>query len=170
MRKIIRGVILAVAIGFILSLAINIYVIESAKKYIYSEQELPGRSFDCALILGAKVYPSGALSPMLKDRVQTGVDLYRRGIVSILLMSGDYENKKYNEVGSMKNFALEQGVLAKDIAIDPAGFSTYESMYRAKAVFLVANTVIVTQKYHVYRAVYIARVLGIDAYGVYCGP
>lgn len=165
LRRLFKGAMLTMGIGLIIIFLINLYVVQSAKQYILSEQELSGSSYDCALVLGARVYASGALSPMLHDRVLTGVELYKNGVVPKLIMSGDYQDKNYDEVGPMKDFALELGVLKQDIEVDPAGFSTYDSVYRAKNVFAVNRVVIVTQKFHIYRAVYIARALGIDAYG-----
>ena len=166
LRKLVKGAVLTAVVGLIGIFLINLYVVKSAKEYILTEQQLSGAPHDCALVLGARVYKSGALSPMLADRVLTGVELYKNGVVPKLIMSGDYENKDYDEVGPMKDFALGQGVPNQDIDIDPAGFSTYDSMYRAKNVFAVRRVIIVTQKFHLYRAVYIARAIGIDAYGI----
>ena len=121
---------------------------------------------DCALILGAAVHDDGTPSDMLKDRLDKGIELYNAGLVDKLLMSGDDGQVEYNEVEVMKQYALDAGVPKKDIFLDHAGFSTYESVYRAKAIFNVNSVVIVTQKYHEFRAVYIAKVLGLNVKGV----
>ena len=83
-----------------------------------------------------------------------------------LLMSGDHGAKEYDEVNAMKQYAIEQGVDSAEIFMDHAGFSTYESIYRAKEIFGAEKVVIVTQEYHLYRALYIADALGMEAYGV----
>ena len=121
---------------------------------------------DCIIVLGCQVRDDGSLSHMLHDRLQVGVDLYDNGASPKLLMSGDHGREHYNEVGAMKNYALERSVPSENVFMDHAGFSTYETMYRAKEIFKAEKVVIVTQKYHLYRALYIARQLGLEAYGV----
>ena len=121
---------------------------------------------DCILVLGCQVKSDGVPSDMLHDRLRRGVELYNMGAAPKLLMSGDHGRTEYNEVGAMKHFALEAGIASEDIFMDHAGFSTYESVCRAKEIFQVKKVIIVTQKYHLYRAVYIAQALGLDAYGV----
>ena len=121
---------------------------------------------DCILVLGCQVKSDGVPSDMLHDRLRRGVELYNMGAAPKLLMSGDHGRAEYNEVGAMKHFALEAGIASEDIFMDHAGFSTYESVCRAKEIFQVKKVIIVTQKYHLYRAVYIAQALGLDAYGV----
>jgi len=153
-------------LGIVGILLINLYVIRSAEKYILSADDLKNAQYDCVLVLGARVYSSGSLSPMLSDRVATGVELYKDEAALKLLMSGDHGRENYDEVNAMKRAAMEEGVSKEDIFMDHAGFSTYESMARAKDVFLVKKAVIVTQSFHLSRAVFIARALGIDAYGV----
>lgn len=120
---------------------------------------------DCILILGASVR-GDAPSKMLKDRLDVGIALYQAGVAPKLLLSGDNGQQYYNEVAVMLQYALDAGVPARDIFLDHAGFSTYESMYRAGAIFEVKKAVIVTQGYHLYRALYDARGLGVDAVGV----
>lgn len=121
---------------------------------------------DCIIVLGCQVKPDGSLSHMLRDRVLTGIKLYESGSAPKILMSGDHGQKEYNEVGAMKQYASTHGIESENIFMDHAGFSTYETMYRAKEVFKVKKAIIVTQQYHLYRAVYIANKLGIEAYGV----
>ena len=121
---------------------------------------------DCIVVLGCLVRADGTPSDMLTDRLLAGTELYFNGASPILLMSGDHGQKEYDEVNAMKRFALEKGVSSDDIFMDHAGFSTYESMYRAKEIFGADKIIVVTQGYHLPRALYIAKSLGIEAYGV----
>lgn len=122
--------------------------------------------YDCILVLGAGVKDNGTPSDMLTDRLLTGIALYESGVAPKLLMSGDHGTVGYDEVNTMKAFAIERGVPTEDIFMDHAGFSTYESLYRAKAVFGVKRLIIVTQEYHLSRALFIAEKLGLEAIGV----
>ena len=103
---------------------------------------------------------------MLYDRIVTGVDLYRRGVSEVLFMSGDSRMKHYDEVGVMKRVACEKGVPEDAVDCDGYGLSTYDSIYRAAKLYGCKKAVIVTQEYHLYRAVYIAKKMGLEAYGV----
>ena len=142
--------------------AINGIVIGTASQKILSPEEAAKlEDVDCILVLGCLVD-----SDMLHDRLRQGVELYHLGAAPKLLMTGDHGQSSYDEVDAMKTYAVEAGVPSQDIFMDHAGFSTYESMYRAKEVFAAKKVIIVTQEYHLYRAVYIARMLGLDAYGV----
>lgn len=146
---------------------VNAVVVGTTEKYILSADAAARlEGVDCVLVLGCSVRPDGSPSDMLYDRMRRGVELYEMGAAPKLLVSGDHGQVEYNEVDAMKRFALERGVPAEDIFMDHAGFSTYESMYRAKEIFGAKKIIIVTQEYHLYRAVYIARRLGLDAYGV----
>ena len=120
---------------------------------------------DCIIVLGCRVNGETP-SPMLSDRLTRGVELYDMSAAPKLLMSGDHGRVSYDEVNAMKQFAIDRGVPSEDVFMDHAGFSTYETMYRAKEVFAAKRVIIVTQKYHLYRAVYIAEQLGLEAYGV----
>ena len=117
-------------------------------------------------MLGASVKPDKTPSNMLYDRIMTGVSLYKAGVSARIIMSGDHGRSDYNEVGTMKEYAVNEGVPSEDIFMDHAGFSTYESLYRAKEIFGADRIIIVSQEYHLYRALYIAKALGIEAYGV----
>ncbi|MBQ7847708.1 MAG: YdcF family protein, partial [Clostridia bacterium] len=121
---------------------------------------------DCIVVLGCYVHPSGNPSDMLADRLSVGIDLYKQGAAPKLLMSGDHGQSEYNEVVAMKQTALDAGIPSSDIFMDHAGFSTYESIYRAKEVFGAEKILIVTQQYHLYRALHVAKALGVEAYGV----
>lgn len=118
-----------------------------------------------AIILGAKVFDDNILSHVLADRLETGIDLYHAGKVEKLLLTGDHGQSRYDEVNAMREYALSKGVPAEDIFMDHAGFDTYDSMYRARDIFEIKSAVVVTQRFHLARSVYIARVLGIDATG-----
>ena len=152
-------------LGILTALLLNLYVVRSTEDRIHTDQ-LPADGADCILVLGAGVRPDGSPSDMLFDRVQTGLSLYHSGTAPKLLMSGDHGQTDYDEVACMLSLAREDGVPAEDIFLDHAGFSTYESLVRAKEVFGAQRVVIVTQKYHLHRALYIADSLGLEAVGV----
>ena len=148
-------------------IGINAWVTGSVSDRILTPEEAAGlQDVDCILVLGCQVWADGEPSHMLEDRLRRGVELYDAGAAPKLLMSGDHGRVEYNEVVAMKQYALDAGIVSSDIFMDHAGFSTYESMYRAKEIFGVKKVIIVTQQYHLYRAVYIAKSMGMDAYGV----
>lgn len=167
-NKIIKRIIIAVLcvcfVGGVALVGINAYMISYVNDYILTAQDLENQNFDCIMVLGAGLW-DGEPSPMLQERLDFGLIAYETGCSEKLLMSGDHGRVEYDEVNKMKDVAIENGVFADNVFMDHAGFSTYESMYRAKDVFQVEKMVIVTQEYHLYRAVYNARKLGIDAYG-----
>lgn len=154
----------------LMTLIINVYMINVAKKYILTSEEASTYNFDCITVLGASVKADGTPSVMLRDRLDQALILYFDGVSSKILMSGDHAYNDYDEVNVMKNYAIKKSVLSSDIFMDHAGLSTYDSMYRLKNIYEVNKTIIVTQDYHLYRAVYIARKLGLDAYGVASNP
>lgn len=121
---------------------------------------------DCILVLGCLVKNNGNPSDMLRDRLTRGVDLYHAGAAPKLLMSGDHGRENYDEVDAMKQFAVNSGIPSENVFMDHAGFSTYESIYRAKEIFQAQKIIIITQEYHLYRALYIANAFGLEAYGV----
>lgn len=150
---------------------LNYHIKASVREQFLSPEEVANlKDVDCILVLGAGVWNDNRPSPMLEDRLKEGIELYQRGISNRLLMSGDHGRKEYDEVNVMKYFAMEKGIPSSNIFMDHAGFSTYESMYRARDIFEVDKIVIVTQGYHLYRALYIADCLGIEAYGVASDP
>jgi len=121
---------------------------------------------DCILVLGCLVKDNGIPSDMLADRLCRGVALYQMGVAPKLLMSGDHGREDYDEVAAMKRYAIDAGVDSAAVFMDHAGFSTYESVYRAKEIFQCKKILIVSQEYHLYRALYVAQELGLEAYGV----
>lgn len=146
---------------------VNYYVKLDGGKNIMTMEEAAGLSdVDCVLVLGCQVWDDGRPSGMLSDRIKRGVALYKEGVSGKIIMSGDHGRKDYDEVNTMKQVAIESKVSSSDVFMDHAGFSTYESLYRAKEIFEADKIVVVTQKYHLYRALYIAKRLGIEAYGV----
>ena len=170
MKKILIAFILIILSCVILVLGINFYVVGSTKKRLIKNNNLESLDdIDCILVLGCGVWGEEP-SPMLRDRLEKGIELYKKGIAKKIIMSGDHGRSDYDEVNVMKKYAIDRGVSSEDIFMDHAGFSTYESMYRAKEVFNVKSVVIVSQEYHLYRAIYIAKNLGLNAYGVNSEP
>ena len=148
-------------------LAINGHVKHTAADYILTQEDAAAlEHVDCILVLGCGVRDSGEPSLMLQDRLNMGLRLYEAGAAPKLLMSGDHSTVDYDEVNAMKDYVMDRGVPSGDVFMDHAGFSTYESMYRARDVFCAEKIIIVSQRYHLYRAVYDARALGLEAYGV----
>ena len=120
----------------------------------------------CILVLGCAVWPGNEPSPMLKDRLDTAIALYKQGVAPKLLLSGDNSVVEYSEPDCMLQYTLAQGVPAEDIFLDYAGFSTYESVHRSHSVFTADRLIVVTQKYHLFRALKACKALGIEAKGV----
>ncbi|SEQ27968.1 protein SanA, affects membrane permeability for vancomycin [Lachnospiraceae bacterium NE2001] len=149
-------------------LGLNFYIIKSVKRNVISVDDTASlEDVDCIIVLGCGVYADGTLSPMLNDRLSLAADVYGKGASEKLLMSGDHGTEYYNEVSAMKNYMTSNGIASSsDIFMDHAGFSTYESIYRVKEIFGAKKIVIVTNTYHLYRALYIAKCFGLDAYGV----
>ena len=146
---------------------LDAYVRLSASPQILApEQAAEIADVDCILVLGCLVKSGGVPSDMLHDRLRRGVELYDAGAAPKLLMSGDHGRDNYDEVDAMKQFAVDSGIPSTDVFMDHAGFSTYESIYRARDIFQAKKIIIVSQEYHLYRAVYIAQALGLEAYGV----
>lgn len=165
---IVLGALLCAALlGGACMLGANAYVKQSTKSQIISvEQAAELADVDCIIVLGCLVKADGTPSDMLQDRLLRGIALYSAGAAPKLLMSGDHGQAEYDEVNTMKDFAIAAGVPSEDVFMDHAGFSTYESIYRAKEIFGANKVLIVTQEYHLYRALYIAEALGMEAYGV----
>lgn len=152
---------------------INAYIYEYSLKYILTVEEAKDYKVDCILVLGAGVR-NGEPTHILQERIYRSVEVFNTGCSSRILMSGDHGRAEYDEVNTMKQYALDNAVFedktreeaASCILMDHAGFSTYESMYRAKEVFEVKSLIIITQEFHLFRAIYNARQLGLEAYGV----
>ena len=164
MKRKILLVILTIFVIIVLStIFINVYMIKVTEPNIININELSD-DIDAILVLGCKV-EDNTPSMMLKNRLDKSIEVYNL-IHTKLLLSGDHGRKKYDEVNVMRDYILSSSIDSKDIFLDHAGFSTYDSIYRAKYIFGAKKIVIVTQKYHLYRALYIAKKLGIIAYGI----
>ena len=170
MKKVMKTIIRFALICIVVVLAINFYVIGSTKDRMLKDGNYTSLGdVDCIVILGAGIWGDKP-SPMLQDRLEEGIHLYKEGVAPKIIMSGDHSREEYDEVNIMKDFAIEKGIPSENIFMDHAGFSTYESMYRAKEIFDAKNIVIVTQEYHLYRALYIANQFDINAYGANADP
>ncbi len=148
------------------ALVINGVVVRAGKDKLVDTEGAVSFEADCILVLGAGLKPDGTPSDMLADRIKTAVELYEAGAAPCLLLSGDNSRKDYDETTAMKDYASSLGVPEEALICDFAGFSTYESIYRARDIFSAKKIIIVTQEYHLYRALYIADALGVDAAGV----
>jgi len=163
-------ILLCICAVIVITAVINILVVKTSAPYILSAGEAAERgTVDCILVLGASVTEYGP-SLMLSDRLDKGLELFGLGVSNILLLSGDNGQVEYNEVQAMKDYVLqyggEVGLGADNIYLDYAGFSTYDSVVRCKEVFGAEKIVIVTQRYHLYRAVFNAKRIGLDVVGV----
>lgn len=169
-RMILLGGCLGI-IGVLTLLGMNAYMKGSVRSKILSEEEaIKLEQVDCILVLGAGVWANNTPSPMLKDRLDQGIALYQQGVSDKIIMSGDHGRTQYDEVNVMKQYAIERGIPSEHIFMDHAGFSTYESMYRARDIFQVKKMIVITQKYHMYRALYDGQGLGLAVYGVSSDP
>lgn len=149
----------------LIPLVLNFYVKLVTSRYRYTDPTKVSAQ-PIAIVFGAGVWDDGSPTPMLADRVQGAVNLYNLGRVNKILMTGDNGTPDYNEVKAMQEYAISRGVSVDDITLDYAGFSTYESCYRAQKIFGITEAVLVTQRYHLPRAVYTCRHLGVDAVGL----
>ncbi|MBQ9610182.1 MAG: YdcF family protein [Lachnospiraceae bacterium] len=162
---IIIGIIILAVVVF--TVGINVYVRLSTKNRIIDVDEAEElTNVDCIIVLGASVKNGDTPSLMLSDRLDRAIEAYNAGVAKKIIMSGDHGSKYYNEVQVMKDYAISKGVPSEDIFMDHAGFSTYDTMYRAKEIFGAKKVVIITQRYHLYRSIYVAKMFGMDAYGI----
>ena len=168
-----RALLVLVILGLLglgLALGISGYVVHSTKDSILPLEDTPPEDLDCILVLGCGIRPDGSPTPMLASRLTRGAELYQAGWADKVLLSGDNSGESYNELATMERVILELGVPPEALVMDHAGFSTYESIYRAKHGFGMQQVVIVTQEYHLYRALYLADALGLEAWGVAAAP
>ena len=153
--------------GLFSALLINEYIKSSTRNRILSAKSASAaKKYDCILVLGCGIKPDGTPTHMLEDRLLQAIQLYEQGASEKLLVSGDHGRADYDEVNVMKQFAVDRGIPSENVFMDHAGFSTYESLYRARDIFEAKRILIVTQEYHLYRALYVAQKLGLDAQGV----
>ncbi|MGV3719921.1 MAG: SanA/YdcF family protein [Actinomycetota bacterium] len=168
-RRFLLGVFCVMGLCLALAASASCWVEAAGSAGIYRRlADVPERPV--AIVFGARVYESGAVSPVLDQRVRAAVDLYQAGKVRKLLMTGDNGRVEYDEVTAMKRRAMELGVPARDVVRDFAGFRTYDSCYRAQRIFGVESAVLVTQEFHLDRALFLARRFGIDAVGYVAEP
>ena len=166
LKKVILSLCCLCILGLGVVYGISDYMERHTVGRILSSGEAQKLDADGILVLGCRVHEDGSPSLMLADRLEKGIELYESGASARLLMSGDHGRSEYDEVNTMKAFAVEQGVPSEAVFMDHAGFSTYDSIYRAKDVFQAEKIIVVSQEYHLSRALYIAERLGLDAYGV----
>jgi len=168
MRRLI-WYITAGAVGlFVICLGLFLLVQLSARQYMYaSVADTPTTTV--AMILGASVLGNGTLSPILKERVDKAIELYQAHKVQKILMTGDNGALSHNEVEPVRRYLLQAGIPPEDIFLDHAGFDTYSSMFRARDVFGITSITVVSQHFHLPRAVFIARTLGLQAFGTEAG-
>lgn len=166
-KRIFRIAVICIALVIGATAAINIYMCAKESDRILSLEEAAQLTdVDYIIVLGAKVNKNGSPSHMLEDRIKSGVYVYQSGVCETLLMSGDSHLPGYDEISCMCDYAIGMGVDTEDIAADKYGLSTYDSMYRLKEIFNGKKVIVITQKYHLYRALYILDALGIEGYGV----
>ena len=151
-------------VGIFAFLFINRHVDKYAADYSYTDIESIPQA-DAIMVLGALVHDDGKPSPVLRERLDNAFELYSAGKSDKIILSGDHGTKEYDEVNVMKEYMMDKGVPRENLFLDHAGFNTYDSMYRGKEIFLVDSLLIATQRFHINRAVFIARKLGIEAYG-----
>ncbi len=160
------ALILVLGVLFLMSFVIiSTAIVEAQSPDVLAVDATPSEKAEYIIVFGALVRADGTLSDMLRDRVETGVRLYKAGVAPKILMSGDSENDDYDETTAMKKYAVEQGVPEEDVICDPYGLSTYDSVWRAKNIYKIESAVLVTQEYHLYRALYISDKLGVKTVG-----
>lgn len=138
---------------------------EYEKNYIFKLEELSSH-YDAVIVLGAGIREDGTPCDILKDRLLAAVKVYNKGLSNKVVLTGEHRDKNYSEVISMKNWIIKYGIPEEDIILDGCGFCTYDSMYRARKKLFIKSAVICTNRYHLPRALYLAKKLGITAYGV----
>lgn len=164
-KKVILFTFLALILIILLVLGLEAYIERDTKSHIYTEASTIPVA-ETAIILGASVHSDGKLSPILKDRVDTALQLFKTGKVQNILISGDHRKDDYNEVSAMKNYLMQRGVPDIKIIADHSGIDTYDSMYRADIVFNVENAIVVTQQFHLPRTIFIAKNLDLEYKGL----
>ena len=165
MKKIFKYILIVLIVIILVPVIINFYVILSTKNRIVSGDSELLTDIDYIVVLGAGIR-RGKPSPILEDRLKTGISLYNNDISNKILITGDHMNDDYDEVTVMKNYLLEHGIPEEDIITDNYGISTYDSIYRVKNVYKSNKVVIVSQRYHLYRALFLSDNLDLESYGV----
>ncbi len=166
LRRILLLLLALCVLGAALAFGVSGWVVLHERNSILSAEDVPSKDLDCILVLGCGVDAQGRPKPMLHDRMTVAVELYEKGWADKLLLSGDNSGPAYNEVGAMETFALEHGVPSEALLLDNEGFNTDASIRRARDVFGMEQVVIVTQEYHLFRALFLAESYGLKTYGV----
>lgn len=166
--KLVRAALLVFVLVLIAVLGLNACVVHIGGKRVVTQKAAAEQSADCILVPGCGVH-GYTPSLMLQDRLNTAILLYKTGKVKKIIVSGDHREDDYNEVGVMKAYAIQHGVPGSDVFMDHEGYCTYDSLYLAKNKFGCKSVIIVTQPYHLYRALYTASALGLTASGVAAG-
>jgi SanA protein len=164
MRKYLNFLVFFIFSGVLAVLVLQFHINRFSSEHIHSDK-LQLQPAYTGIVLGASVRPDKSLSPILQDRVDSALELYEQGVIKRFLLSGDHGNKNYDEVNAMKNYLNKKGVPDRDIFLDHAGFDTYNSMIRARDVFMVRDAIVITQEFHLPRAVYLGNKLGLDVQG-----
>ena len=168
MNKVLKKILIILSILNILGICfifgINAYVKKSVNENIIEISNIK-ENYDAILVLGAGL-KNGKPSPVLKDRLDTAYEAYIKGASAKIIVSGDHGRKNYDEVNVMKDYLISKGVPSDNIFMDHAGFSTYDTIYRAKEIFLCDKVLIITQEFHIFRSLYIAKKLDLEAEGV----
>ena len=164
--KCLKWLLVVILCTILFIAGINAWMIYSTKNVVSTLEEANQLTGDCILVLGCGIRSDGKPSHMLQDRLDVAIAAYLKGLAPKLLMSGDHGREHYDEVNVMKDYAISKGVPSEDIFMDHAGFSTYESMHRARDIFQCDRIIVVTQTYHLYRAIHNARAFGMEAVGI----
>lgn len=164
MRKYLNFLVFFIFSGVLAVLVLQFHINRFSSERIH-KNKLQLQPAYTGIVLGASVRPDKSLSPILQDRVDSALELYEQGVIKRFLLSGDHGNKNYDEVNAMKNYLNRKGVPDRDIFLDHAGFDTYNSMIRARDVFMVSDAIVITQEFHLPRAVYLGNKLGLDVQG-----
>lgn len=174
MNNVLKVILICVSCFFVAVILfivfVNVHMCAYSSEYIAEDieqlEKMIDKKTDAVIVFGAYVYDNGTPCPMLEDRLLAGSAIWDSGFSSKILLSGDHGTRGYDEVNAMKEFILKKGYEKRDVFLDHAGFSTYDTVVRAKKIFLVESAVLSTQNYHLVRAVYIARKSGIKAFGI----
>lgn len=168
-KKLSIFILIFLVAGLMVIWALSSYIGNSTEAFIYEEIEtIP--SSKTVIVLGASVFSDGKLSPILQDRVDTALELFNQNKVQQFLLSGDHKTDDYNEVDAMNNYLLNKNVPQSKIILDHAGYDTYDSMYRSSEIFDIKEAIVVTQKFHLPRTIFIARSLDLDFRGYAAKP
>lgn len=164
LKRLLRGSLILALVGLVLVAGINALVYFPGRSLLVGSAE--AAPADAILVLGALVFPDGTVSMMVEDRLETAYELYQAGKAPKILISGDHGQEGYDEVNTMRRYLEQKGVPPADIFMDHAGFDTYDSLYRARDVFAAERLIVVTQRFHLPRALWIGQRLGLQTQGV----